>query len=303
MYAWGRNQQGQCGQSPREVQNIYVPQAVVFEGSHPVSQVECGDLVTALVTQAGQLYTFGDNSQGQLGLGNGVFRTQVFVSKPTRVQDILDEVTRVSCGYRHTLALTVKGQIYGFGSNRRHEMGLGDSTQAVENNFYAPTKLEPLLIHNVTHVAAGGFSAAITDHNELIVWGTGQFGVFSTPQKVCMEGIYFTDMQISKQESCFSAAVDLNGAIYTWGPNFDGQLGQGDFSTRTLPTQVMRLKRKHIKRVVLGDRFAVATGKDVSLAELKRRKANKSKRHSESQQDKVTGRDYKALRFNSRDPG
>ena len=95
----------------------------------------------------------------------------------------------------------------------------------------------------------------------------------------------------------------FDGAIYTWGPNFDGQLGQGDFSTRTLPTQVMRLKRKHIKRVVLGDRFAVATGKDVSLAELKRRKANKSKRHSESQQDKVTGGDYKALRFNSRDPG
>ena len=150
-----------------------MPQAVVFEASHPVSQVECGDLVTALVTQAGQLYTFGDNSQGQLGLGNGVFRTQVFVSKPTRVQDILDEVTRVSCGYRHTLALTVKGHIYGFGSNRRHEMGLGDSTQAVENNFYAPLKLEQLLIHNVVHVAAGGFSAAITDHNELIVWGTG----------------------------------------------------------------------------------------------------------------------------------
>ena len=69
----------------------------------------------------------------------------------------------MSCGYRHTLALTIKGNIYGFGSNRRHEMGLGESPQAVENNFYAPLRLEQVDIHNIVHTAAGGFSAAITD--------------------------------------------------------------------------------------------------------------------------------------------
>ena len=40
-----------------------------------------------------------------------------------------------------------------------------------------------------------------------------------------MDGIYFSDIQISKQESSFAAATDQRGAIYTWGPNFDGQLG------------------------------------------------------------------------------
>lgn len=101
-------------------------------------------------------------------------------------------------------------------------MGLGDSPQAVENNFYAPLKLDQLDIHNNVHVAAGGFSASITDQNELIVWGTGQFGVFSTPQKVCMDNISFSDIQISKQESSFAITVDQKGAIYSWGPNFDG---------------------------------------------------------------------------------
>ena len=42
-------------------------------------------------------------------------------------------------------------------------MGLGDSPLAVENNFFAPLKLEALMIHNLVHAAAGGFSAAITD--------------------------------------------------------------------------------------------------------------------------------------------
>ena len=79
-----------------------------------------------------------------------------------------------------------------------------------------------------------------------------------------MDGIFFRDIQISKQESSFAIATDLKGAIYSWGPNFDGQLGQGDFNTRTLPTQIARLKRKQIKMVALGDRFAISIGKDVS---------------------------------------
>ena len=60
-------------------------------------------------------------------------------------------------------------------------MGLGEQGQSKETNFYSPLKLASLEIHNVVKVAAGGFSAAITDMRQLIVWGTGAFGVFSTP--------------------------------------------------------------------------------------------------------------------------
>jgi hypothetical protein len=37
-----------------------------------------------------------------------------------------------------------------------------------------------------------------------------------------MEDIYFTDIQISKQESSFAAALDQKGSVFSWGPNFDG---------------------------------------------------------------------------------
>ena len=81
-----------------------------------------------VLTDKGNLYTFGDNSQGQLGLGNGVYRTQLAVDRPTRVEDIHEGIKQISAGYRHTLVLSQAGQIYGFGSNRRQEMGLGDSS-------------------------------------------------------------------------------------------------------------------------------------------------------------------------------
>lgn len=68
-------------------------------------------------------------------------------------------------------------------------MGLGDSHLSREINFFKPLKLTQLEIHRIQQIAAGGFSAAITDIRQLIVWGTGNFGTFSTPQKVCMDGI------------------------------------------------------------------------------------------------------------------
>lgn len=81
-----------------------------------------------ILTETGNLYSFGDNSQGQLGLGNGVFRTQLAVDRPTRVEELKEGIKQVSAGYRHTLALSHGGHIYGMGSNRRQEMGLGESS-------------------------------------------------------------------------------------------------------------------------------------------------------------------------------
>jgi hypothetical protein len=49
------------------------------------------------------------------------------------------------------------------GSNLQHEMGLGDSLLAREPSFFYPFKLAQLEIHRVTKIAAGGFSAALTD--------------------------------------------------------------------------------------------------------------------------------------------
>lgn len=44
--------------------------------------------------------------------------------RPVLVTGISEEVTSVSCGFRHTLVLTDHGIVYGFGSNKRFELGL-----------------------------------------------------------------------------------------------------------------------------------------------------------------------------------
>ena len=179
-----------------------------------------GDLHSAVISTSGSLYTFGDNSKGQLGLGP---RAKIHVESPQEVIDVPETVRQVACGFRHTLVLANNGNVYGMGNNRRHELGLGESARSREPEFNTPLKLSHLEIHRITKVAAGGFSAAVTVTNQLIIWGTGQFGAFRTPQKVCMDDVRFCDIQIAKTEDdVFAAAVDINGTVYSWGENYKG---------------------------------------------------------------------------------
>lgn len=83
--------------------------------------VDCGDQHTALITPSGDLYTLGDNSEGQLGLA---VEYKTFTDKATLVTGIMDRISEVAAGYRHTLVLTERGSVYGMGTNRRYELAL-----------------------------------------------------------------------------------------------------------------------------------------------------------------------------------
>jgi alpha-tubulin suppressor-like RCC1 family protein len=159
------------------------------------------------------LYTCGDNSEGQLGLAVDY---KTFNDKISIVTGIMDRVLSVSAGYRHTLILTERGSVYGMGSNRRSEMGI------INNNaskFIAPVKIPSLDMFHILNVKAGSFSAALTSDQEILVWGTGEFGQIQIPTKFSAESIKFKDLSISKGKDSFGAAVDVDGFLYSWGDN------------------------------------------------------------------------------------
>ena len=72
-----------------------------------------------VLTENGQLFTWGDKFEGQLGLGKGIASALV----PTRLRLPNDElVVEVACGYEHTLALTASGKVYSWGWNLNGEV-------------------------------------------------------------------------------------------------------------------------------------------------------------------------------------
>jgi len=86
--------------------------------------------------EAGPLYGFGLNNNGQLGLNNKINR-----NKPTKIPFFSSHLIRIislSAGDKHTVVLCDDGTSYGFGSNRYCQLGF-DSNEMKESS--EPIKL------------------------------------------------------------------------------------------------------------------------------------------------------------------
>ena len=89
------------------------PKRVKSLSSKSVVDIATGAYHCAAVTADGDLYTWGDGFCGQLGLGDK--RPQLLPSQVT-LGGLEDEVVEsVSCGARHTLAVTEDGEVFSFG--------------------------------------------------------------------------------------------------------------------------------------------------------------------------------------------
>eukprot|EP00347_Sterkiella_histriomuscorum_P023139 403335798 len=277
VYIWGRNLQGQCGRSINYNQFMFAPHKLHTDSANKTfRQVDCGDQHTAVVSSTGELYTFGDNSEGQLGIGVEFKNT---VDRAALVTGISEETIQVSCGYKHTLVLTNHGTVFGMGTNKRYELASGTLQKSSQ-----PIRIQTIDMFAVEKIIAGGFSVAITSQNELLVWGSGDFGVFQSPQKIFMEDVRFVDVSLSKSYDSFGAAIDDQGFVYTWGQNQFGQLGQGDFRLRKLPTKIPQLRKKKVRQLVAGGSFIVALGKDIPEGSKQKlqKKPKESKEHEQN---------------------
>jgi alpha-tubulin suppressor-like RCC1 family protein len=92
--------------------------------------VSGGDFFTGLITSTDELYTFGDDSYGQLG--NNV---RTYVKEPTRVASLSD-VKKICCGSNHMAALTHDGKVYTWGKGEQGRLGFESKL-----NVYTPKEL------------------------------------------------------------------------------------------------------------------------------------------------------------------
>ncbi|XP_052465533.1 X-linked retinitis pigmentosa GTPase regulator isoform X1 [Carassius gibelio] len=102
VYSFGLGQFGQLGHGTFIFESR-LPRVVEHFRRGRVKHVECGENHTALITDSGLLYTFGDGRHGKLGLGEENFTNQF---KPTLCPRFLDYcVHSVTCGGCHMLVL------------------------------------------------------------------------------------------------------------------------------------------------------------------------------------------------------
>ncbi|XP_054159354.1 RCC1 and BTB domain-containing protein 2-like isoform X2 [Oppia nitens] len=173
VYAWGQNNCGQIGSG--STTNQPTPRKVTAGiGSRTVVAIACGQICSMAVLDSGEVFSWGYNGNGQLGLG-----TNANQPNPMRVTNLNGVVIqKVVCGNAHTLLLSDDGTIYAFGSNSYGQLGTGS-----KSNQTAPIKVAANLGRFID-IAASHYthiSASITQEGKCYMWGQCRGHSITTP--------------------------------------------------------------------------------------------------------------------------
>ncbi|CAL8267136.1 unnamed protein product [Lota lota] len=156
VYVTGRNQEGQLGLGHRSDTTLFQLMPP-FCHHAPIKMLSAGCNTSATLTEDGRVFVRGDNSVGQIGLGEECFALEpreLYVGQP---------VTWVSCGYHHS-ALVTEEDVYTFGRGQYGQLGQGTFLFAAD----LPKALQVFHHGSVCQVTCGqGHTALITRKAEV----------------------------------------------------------------------------------------------------------------------------------------
>ena len=216
-----------------------------------VARVAAGWTSAFAVTVDGDLFAWGRNVSGELGIG-----APITVTEPTKVN--LPAVAQVASAREHTVAVTTSGQLYSWGAGYNGKLGLGNSTSHRE-----PQQLD-VPAASFTAVATGDdHSLALAADGSVWGWGSnyhdqlGQQGAWEVYAPEPIPGI--AGAVAIAASSRGSMALLGDGTVLVWGWNANGILGLDPAEHDTYirePTAVPELQGA--VQIVAGHDFGLA---------------------------------------------
>jgi len=310
LWSWGSN--GNLGllgigKNTDDADSAYFQQinttAFLATGDYPI-EIASGLYHSVVLSNNGELYSWGDNGQAQLGISS----VSGFRSKPTKVnqQAMISKATAICANSKYTIILDAQGYIFSFGFNPNGELAqvdggdtevvLAASPQAVKNASTGtkPSSLANVLIKDIScgtkHVLA------ISTTGIIHAWGDNsakQLGVLTTiddspgsksvvPILVNTTGNALTGVEIIQIAAGLSHSVALasNGKLLSWGSNVYNQLGISSLEATTyyyaqeVTLTGTPLQGKPIDDLHCGDDFTLVLSNDKKLYSFGRNNLN-----------------------------
>jgi len=229
-YCWGNNTYGQLGNN--STTQSAVPVAVSVAGvlaGVVLSQISGGQYYTCALAAAGGGYCWGTDTSGQLG------DPDVSVDFLVPVATVVP--AEISAGYTHACMIRVSNA-FCWGDNTYGELGNNSTiSSSVPVLVYTGGVLSVPANVVLTQVASGnGFTCALSQTGTVYCWGlnsSGQLGNNSTtssdvPVAVTTSGVLSGVVVTSISAGAnFMCAASGAGAVYCWGSESNGQLGNG----------------------------------------------------------------------------
>jgi alpha-tubulin suppressor-like RCC1 family protein len=252
---WGRGYDGELADGMEDEHHI--PHEVAAPLNAGTSQVSYGYEHACALKTDGTVYCWGANYSSQLGNGDAAMAEQDSAVQVTRVSSVLE----IAAGGDHTCARTAS-TLSCWGDPSEGELG-GTPVMATD---IVPVSIDAT---QVTQMTLGyGFSCALTSTN-IYCWGSNDEGELgdgttswsATPKQVLL-GSPATFINVGATHACAIRASD--GAVFCWGSNDYGELGDGTFNASSTPVQVQGLPAV-ATGLALGENFSCALLTDASV--------------------------------------
>jgi alpha-tubulin suppressor-like RCC1 family protein len=256
LWTWGRNNAGQLGNNT--IVNRSTP-VTTFAGGTNWKQVSGVLDTTVAIKTDGTLWTWGANAAGNLG-------DNTTTQRITPVTTFAGGTNwkQVACGNFNigptantTAAIKTDGTLWTWGANYSGQLGNNNISgrRTPVTTFAGGT--------NWKQVACGReHTAAIKTDGTLWTWGgnaNGQLGNNTTSQRNTPVTT-FAGGTNWKQVACgnrHTAAVKTDGTLWTWGYNYNGQLGDNTSTQRNTPVTTF-FGGTNWKQVSCGNNYTAA---------------------------------------------
>ncbi|KAF7988653.1 hypothetical protein HCN44_001226 [Aphidius gifuensis] len=261
VFTWGWAVHGQLGHGNTIQKNIPTPINYLF--GIVIKTIAAGHAHTLCLTVDGILYAFGCNIFGQLGNGNNI-KSLI----PIKINLINEPITDIATSYFHNLAITMTNKLYTWGSSPQilrlqsqaqkkiklleyqaavdkynnnddddDELTSCCSSSSSNNNNDDLSDIEKLAIKTINERKLNSSNNNI----QKIGLKDVNLGLLEENQTHLIPILVDTNLVNGKivqiSTGCHhSALLAKDGTVYTWGRNFDGQIGNGTRCDVTIPT-------------------------------------------------------------------
>ena len=261
VFIWGQNYYGELGQlGDGTTTNRSTPTEITsnfnLNAGETIISISLGAKHSSAITSERRVFTWGNNSFGQLGDETSYMYRSVLPTEITSnfYLNIEETITSVLLGHYHSSAITSEGRIFTWGYNDNSQ--LGDGTKTDKNtpmeigvNYISSLQIYLPISETIASMSVGEYhSSAITSEGRIFTWGLNDKGQLgngtisdkSAPIEITSNfnlntGETITSMSLGLNHS---SAISSEGRAFTWGSNYYGQLGHGTFASKSTPTEI-----------------------------------------------------------------
>jgi|LakMenEpi03Aug12_release.lakeMendotaPanAssembly.Ray.scaffolds.fasta_scaffold00120_118 alpha-tubulin suppressor-like RCC1 family protein len=208
------------------------------------SKVSSGRTHILALKEDGTLWAAGNNSAGQLGLGNTVSRSVFFqiTGGAGATNDWMLPVANKGFG-RKSFAIKRNGTLWGWGYNNFFSLGLGDSS-----NRSVPVQIGTFTDWVAMMPSTNGGTFGLRRNGTLWIWGNNNYGMAGqslstygwSPVQMGTGNDWSSLLQSGSNSYNFLFALKTNGTMWAWGRGQGNyrQLGLGNTTNFSAPQQI-----------------------------------------------------------------